>query len=74
MGDEKLRHVPFLAEVITLDAKLRFSIKPAYAFGVEHGLGPEVDEIRDMEIEWDLAYNTSVRKGYLLELFERRDF
>jgi hypothetical protein len=52
--------------------KRRFSIKPAYSFGVVHGLENEVKEIRDMDIEWDSSYNTSVRKGYLIELFEKR--
>jgi len=54
------------------EEKLRFSIKPAYAFGESHGLEKEVNAIRDMEIEWDSSYNTSLRKGYLIELFEKR--
>lgn len=53
------------------DSKLRFSIKPAYSFGVAQGLEKEIAEIRDMEIEWDSSYTTSLRKGYVLELFER---
>ena len=46
-------------------------IRAAYAFGIAHGLQKEIAEIRDMIIEWDLAYNASVRKGYLIELFEK---
>jgi len=53
------------------EQKVRFSIKPAYAFGAAHGLEKEVGEIRDMEIEWDSSYTTSLRKGYLVHLFEK---
>ncbi len=53
------------------EQKVRFSIKPAHAFGEEHGLEKEVNDIRDMEIEWDSSYTTSLRKGYLVELFEK---
>jgi hypothetical protein len=38
------------------EEKLRFSIKPAYAFGVARGLEKEINEIRDMEIEWDSSW------------------
>ena len=53
------------------EQKLRFSILPAYAFGAAHGLDKEVNEIRDMVIEWDSSYTTSLRKGYIVELFEK---
>ncbi len=46
-------------------------LKEAYRFGREQGLGPEVDEIRDMEIEWDRSYTSSVRRGYVVDLFTR---
>jgi hypothetical protein len=29
-------------------------------------------DIREMVIEWDSSYTTSLRKGYLVELFEKR--
>jgi hypothetical protein len=54
------------------EPKVRFSIRPAYEFGAAHGLEKEVSEIRDMDIEWDSSYTTSLRKGYLVELFEKR--
>jgi|HubBroStandDraft_1064217.scaffolds.fasta_scaffold3993917_1 hypothetical protein len=38
-------------------------LKSAYAFGSEHELQAEVDKIRDMEIGWDLAYTSTVRRG-----------
>jgi hypothetical protein len=48
-------------------------LKAAYAFGKEHGLGKEMSDIRDMEIEWDLSYTTTVRRGYIIELFQRQN-
>jgi hypothetical protein len=47
------------------------SLKEAYAFGAEHGLQHEVDEIRNMVIEWDRGYTSSLRRGYIVELFEK---
>lgn len=44
----------------------------AYKFGTEHGLGEETDKIRTMEIEWESSYTTTVRRGYIVELFSRR--
>ena len=43
----------------------------AYQFGKERGLQAEIDEIRDMDIEWDLSYSSSLRRGYVFELFEK---
>ncbi len=42
----------------------------AYPFGAEHGLEREVNKIREMDIEWDSSYTSSVRKGYIVALFE----
>jgi len=48
------------------------SLMAAYAFGTEHGLQREVDEIRNMVIEWDRSYTSSLRRGYIIDLFEKR--
>jgi hypothetical protein len=48
------------------------SLKAAYEFGAEHGLANEVHEIRDMDIEWDLSYTSTLRRGYIVALFESR--
>jgi hypothetical protein len=32
----------------------------------------EVNEIRNMVIEWDSSYTSSLRRGYIVDLFERR--
>lgn len=46
-------------------------IKAAYVFGAEKGLGREIDAIRDLEIEWDKPYTSSLRRGYIVALFEK---
>lgn len=50
---------------------IRFPLTAAYPFGAAHGLDREVKEIKDMEIEWDRSYTSTVRRGYLVELFEQ---
>ncbi|MEK7223150.1 MAG: endonuclease NucS domain-containing protein [Pseudomonadota bacterium] len=47
------------------------SLKAAYAFGATHGLEHEVNEIRDMDIEWDSSYTSTLRRGYIVDLFEK---
>ena len=47
------------------------SLKAAYAFGANHGLEQEVNEIREMVIEWDSSYTSSLRRGYVVSLFEK---
>jgi hypothetical protein len=47
-------------------------LKEAYLFGDAHGLEREISEIRDKEIEWELSYNSSVRRGYIIDLFTKR--
>lgn len=42
----------------------------AYEYASNHGLEREIGEIRTMEIEWDLSYTSSLRRGYVIELFE----
>jgi hypothetical protein len=32
----------------------------------------EVNEIRDMVIEWDLSYSSTLRRGYIVDLFQKR--
>lgn len=49
-----------------------FPLKIAYTFGMDRGLQTEISEIRDMEIEWDLPYTSSVRRGFIIHLFETK--
>jgi len=44
----------------------------AYEFAVEHRLKDEVEKIRNMEIEWDLSYTSSLRRGYIVDLFQQK--
>jgi hypothetical protein len=50
--------------------KETMSLKAAYEFGSASGLQREVQEIRDMVIEWDLSGTSSLRRGYVISLFE----
>ena len=52
--------------------KPTLSLKAAYAFGAQHGLEREVTDIRDMIIEWDSSYTSSLRRGYIVSLFEEQ--
>jgi hypothetical protein len=47
-------------------------LRAAYDFGDAHGLESEVREIREMDIEWDLSYSSSVRRGFIVTLFESK--
>ena len=48
-------------------------LKPAYAFAIEHGLEKEVGEIRGMEVEWDLSYTSTLRRGYIVKLLQEKN-
>lgn len=47
-------------------------LKEAYRFGDEHALEREMAGIREMEIEWDLSYTSSLRRGFVVDLFTKR--
>jgi hypothetical protein len=47
-------------------------LKEAYRFGAEHALEREIAAIRDMEIEWDLSYTSSLRRGFVVDLFTKK--
>ncbi len=51
--------------------KTTLSLRAAYAFGIERGLEQDIAAIRDMVIEWDSSYTSSLRRGYIIELFEK---
>jgi len=54
------------------DQTRNLSLRAAYDFGIAHGLDREIKEIREMVIEWDLSYTSSLRRGFIVELFEKR--
>ena len=47
-------------------------LKEAYIFGAEHALEKDMDDIRGMEIEWALSYTSSVRRGFVIDLFTKK--
>lgn len=49
-----------------------FPLEKAYPFAKEHGLANEADRIRDMNIEWDRPYTSSVRRGLIIDLLAQR--
>ena len=53
--------------------KRLFPMREAYVFAARHGLERESTEIREMEIEWDRAYTTSVRRGRMIGLLENKN-
>jgi hypothetical protein len=48
------------------------SLKAAYKFGALHGLEAEITEIREMDIEWELSYSSSLRRGFVVTLLESK--
>ena len=48
-------------------------LKEAYRFAADHGLEREVTEIREMKIEWDLSYSSSLRRGYMVDLLKHKE-
>lgn len=54
-----------------IEERKRFPLRSAYAFAAAHGLSAQAAEIRDMEIEWDRSYTSTVRRGRLIRLFEQ---
>lgn len=51
------------------ETKVTLPIKAAYQFGVARGLTDEIEKIRRMPIAWGMSYTTSVRRGFVIELF-----
>jgi hypothetical protein len=48
-------------------------LRAAYAFGIQKGLEREIDEIRNMVVEWDLKAHASLRRGYIIDLFQKQN-
>lgn len=48
-----------------------FPLKRAYPFAEEHGFGEEARNIREMDIVWDRPYTSSLRRGFMIDLFRR---
>jgi len=48
-------------------------LKLAYAFGKENGIEKEMNDIKEMEINWDSSYTSTVRRGYVVSLFQKKN-
>ena len=45
----------------------------AYPFAAARGLSAEAQAVKEMEIEWDRSYTSSLRRGYLVELLQKHN-
>jgi len=48
-------------------------LRTAYPWLSNHGLEKEAYEIRNMEVEWDLPYSSTLRRGYIVDLLQKRN-
>jgi hypothetical protein len=62
-----------LDSVESEDQTRELSLRAAYIFGSTHGLQAETGEIRNMTIERGFPYTSSLRRGYIVELFEKHN-
>jgi len=46
-------------------------LKAAYLFGIANGLQQEVEAIQSMAIKWTRSYRSSLRRGYVVSLFQK---
>ena len=53
------------------DQTRALSLRLAYRFAAEHNLEREAEDIRKMPIDWNLKTTSSVRRGYMVDLFEK---
>jgi hypothetical protein len=49
-----------------------FPLKEAYPFAEQNGLAEAAREIRDMDTTWDRPYDSTVRRGFMIALFESK--
>lgn len=56
---------------MSVDQAKKLSLKKSYEFGATHGLEREVTEIQKMPVKWDRKYTSTVRRGYIVALFEK---
>lgn len=47
------------------------SLRAAYQFAAQHDLQQDAEKIQMMPIDWNLKTKSSVRRGYIVDLFER---
>jgi hypothetical protein len=52
------------------EGKKRFPLIEAYAFAGENALSSQAQMIRDTDVEWGRSYESTVRRGYMIRLFQ----
>ena len=58
---------------MNMEKRKIFPLREAYVFASENGLTNEINEIREMDIEWDRGYFSSVRRGRVIRLFQQHN-
>lgn len=58
---------------MNIEGPKSFPLRESYDFSAENKLESEASKIREMEIEWDRSYTSSVRRGYMIRLFEKNN-
>lgn len=53
------------------DQTRALSLRLAYRFAAEHGLQGDATEIRNMPVDWTLKTNSSVRRGFMVDLLQK---
>ncbi len=48
-------------------------LSSAYIFGIQHGLESQIKEIEMMNTDWEMSYTTSLRRSFVVELFEKNN-
>lgn len=54
-----------------MEQRKALPLRSAYPFGEANGLASEIAAIRDKEIEWELSFTSSLRRGYVVALFQQ---
>ncbi|MCC6581419.1 MAG: DUF91 domain-containing protein [Phycisphaeraceae bacterium] len=56
-----------------IEGKMRFPLREAYAFASENGLDAEISKVREMDIEWDRGYKSTIRRSRVIRLFQQHN-
>lgn len=49
-----------------------FPLRKAYPFATRNSLPEQTRRIRKMSVSWDKSYTSTVRRGFMIELLQRR--
>lgn len=54
------------------DIKKKISLRDAYEFAEQKGFSEEVKEIKKMDVRWNKNYTSTVRRGFIVRLFQNK--